>query len=360
MAKYFDVGVNITDAMFKGCYHGRFHHQPDLTSVLVKAKAFGVDKMLLTGSSLKESTATLDFILKETPASEGKWPKLSCTAGVHPCTVLEFDENPMGHLNSLRKLVQKGLNEGIIKAFGEIGLDYDRLHYTPKEKQIEFFKLQLQLACEFNLPLFLHMRNACYDFIKILKPFLTGEEGYILKNRALLVHSFTGDELELEKILEMENQFNCQIYISINGAGLRDSHSFNVIKKIPLSKLMIETDSPWCEIKKSHPSYQLLTKSPNDFYPNVKKIENLPPISKKETPLVLHDFLPLPIVKSERFDSFKFSSLFPEGITPLIKSRNEPCLIGLVAQAVSKIKEVEPNILIDSCYRNSIMVFDNT
>lgn len=358
MGKYFDVGVNITDMMFKGWYHGRSHHTADLANVLFKAKAFGVEKMLLTGSSLEESRKTIDFILEEAPQHVGRWPGLSCTVGVHPCTVLEFDENPINHLNNLRSLIQSGVKSGVVHAFGEIGLDYDRLHYTPRDKQLQYFKLQLTLACEFNLPLFLHMRAACDDFISVLKPFLTGEEGSpTLKNKNLLVHSFTGDETELSKILALSN-LSAKVFISINGAGLRDSHSFDVIKKIPLDKLMIETDSPWCEIKKTHPSYKLLSKGPNEFYPDLTEPVNLPPTSKKAPALTLHEFLPLAVVKSDKLDTFKFNECFPRGLTPLVKSRNEPCLIGLVAQAISQIKEVEANELIAACYENSNSVFD--
>lgn len=84
-----------------------------------------------------------------------------------------------------------------------------------------------------------------------------------LKNNNILIHSFTGDLNELNNLLNLSDN----ISFSINGCGLKDELNCNVVKNIPLNKLMIETDSPWCEIKKTHYSYKFLSKSPNIFYP---------------------------------------------------------------------------------------------
>lgn len=366
--KYYDVGVNITDSMFSGNYHGRKHHRDDSIDVLQKAYRHHVERILLTGSSLSESRKTLQILrsLQETT----EIPKLYSTVGVHPCTVTEFESNDytvQSHLDELENLINNNLD--VIKAFGEIGLDYDRLHYTPIDKQKLYFQLQLKLASKFDLPLFLHMRAACDDFISILSPFLTNN---LLKNKNLLIHSFTGTIDELDKLLNFQKSVpNYNLYFSINGAGLRENETLEMIPHIPLNRLMIETDSPWCEIKKTHPSWEYLSKSPNKFYPDDNENYNLitqqPQIkqliensklnkkNKNNTNIQFHDFLPIPVVKSEKFDNFQFSQLFND--SPLIKSRNEPCLIGLVAMVISKITKTDPQVLIDTCYKNSVEVF---
>lgn len=374
--KYFDVGVNITDPMFSGDYHGRKHHRNDTLDVLQKAFRHHVTDVLLTGSSLAESKRTIEIVnsLKERTSdnSTSILPNLYSTVGVHPCTVLEFEEaeSVEQHLQDLERLIDLGIRQNIVKAFGEIGLDYDRLHYTPKEKQLIYFEKQLKLAMKFELPLFLHMRAACDDFIKTLKPFL---DNNLLKNKNLLIHSFTGDKSELEKLLQLEsaNSHGYKIYISINGAGLRDISTLEILPLIPLNRLMLETDSPWCEIKKTHPSWKYLTKSGNTFYPcdfeNYEIVEQRPEVSelitsslksKKNsngTNLNLFEFLPIPVVKSDRFDKFKYFDRFDD--SPLIKSRNEPCLIGLVAEVISKVRNEDPQRLIDFAYSNSREVF---
>ncbi|TID31148.1 hypothetical protein CANINC_000256 [Pichia inconspicua] len=365
--RYYDVGVNITDSMFSGNYHGRKHHRNDSIDVLQKAYRHHVDKILLTGSSLSESRRTLQILhsLKDTP----EIPKLFSTVGVHPCTVTEFESNNytvQDHLNQLENLINDNLD--VVKAFGEIGLDYDRLHYTPMDKQKLYFEKQLNLATKFNLPLFLHMRAACDDFISILKPFLLNKS---LTNKNLLIHSFTGTREELEKLLKFQQIVpDYNFYFSINGAGLRDESTLEMIPHIPLHKLMIETDSPWCEIKRTHPSWKYLSKSPNKFYPDdfenydavteqveIKQLITNSKQGKKgsNTNIQLHDFLPIPIVKSDKFDKFQYSELFKD--SPLIKSRNEPCLIGFVAMVISKVTNIDPEIIIDTCYKNSSEVF---
>lgn len=77
--------------------------------------------------------------------------------------------------------------------------------------------------------------------------------------------------------------------------------------------------------------------------------------NSNNTNLTLFDFLPIPTVKSDKFDKFKYSHIFED--SPLIKSRNEPCLIGLVALVISKVRTEDPQKIIDSAYRNSKQVF---
>ncbi|ODV86039.1 hypothetical protein CANARDRAFT_233251 [[Candida] arabinofermentans NRRL YB-2248] len=358
MPKYFDVGLNLTDEMFKGHYRNNKHHEEDIESVLKKAKFFNVSKVMLTGSSLKESEEAIR--LANTYTDPIIYPKVSCTVGIHPCTVLEFEKNdnqPLNHLNDLRQLILKD-DTGVIKAFGEIGLDYDRLYHTPIDKQQEYFKLQLELACEFDLPLFLHMRNACDDFITILKPFLSNSDNSSkhLKCKRLLVHSFSGTLEELNSILKLEDEFpNIEIFISVNGCSLKTEENCKVASQIPISKLMIETDSPWCEVRKTHHSYQYITQCPNEFYPfEYIDFDTLNQPVKKGAAKTSNEFLPVRQMKSTNLDKVQ---LIQGELDPLIKSRNEPCLIGFVAEIMSKLKGVEPQVLITTCYENSNRLF---
>jgi len=138
-----------------------------------------------------------------------------------------------------------------VVAIGEIGLDY---YYRPKTKiklaefkkrQREVFLAQFNLAKELNLPIIFHCRMAHQELIEILEN-NTGAKG--------VVHCFTGDWGQAQKYLDMG------FYIGFNGIIFKFSQSENsrgpagrgiildldeVIKKVPLDKILIETDCPY-------------------------------------------------------------------------------------------------------------------
>ena len=118
-------------------------------------------------------------------------------------------------------------------AFGEIGLDYDRLFLSRKDQQLKYFERQLEIAVELQLPLFLHSRAAGEDFERLLAERLPQ-----LPKKGL-VHSFTGTKEEMERLVAMG------LDIGINGCSLKTEENLEVVKGIPLERLQIETDGPW-------------------------------------------------------------------------------------------------------------------
>lgn len=354
--KYYDVGMNLSDEMFQGVYRDKKVHKEDVEDVLKRAKFCNVTQMLLTGSSLRESRWTLEQARKyndqqlEDENGNRLYPNLLCTVGVHPCTVMEFESDPEKHISLLRDLIQKYRPRGLVRAIGEIGLDYDRLHFTPADRQRQYFEMQLKLAAEFDLPLFLHMRNACDDFLRILVPFVDGsrKDGVQLKNKNCLIHSFSGSEEDLRKILAHET-----FWVSVNGCSLKTEENCKVAAQIPLDRLLIETDAPWCEIKRSHASYRYLTKCPNTFYPIEYNPQNVK-IGRTQ-PGKLHPFLPIPVVKPHNLDDFPLRDSFVQ--KPLVKARNEPCMFGFVAEVMAALKHCDSQTLIDKCYQNSVWLF---
>ncbi|KAI5950955.1 pi038 [Candida jiufengensis] len=363
--RYYDIGVNFSDSMFQGYYNGSQNqkHPCDVEAVIDRAHLFNVKKMLITASTIKESSD--HFKLCELYSNQ-----FYSTAGVHPCSVAnEFYENettPLKNvdmkLEELTEIVREGYKLNHIKAFGEIGLDYDRLHYSTKDQQITMFKKQLDILknLDFKLPLFLHMRAACDDFVEIIKPYI--DEGIIPEGFGV-VHSFTGTEQELQKILDLG------FYIGINGCSLKTEENLQVASKIPIDKLMIETDSPWCEIRKSHASYKYITPYPNTFYP---EIESSPQKNLEKSTFKLDDKLPFPSIKKENYQ--KHSIYVNENATedselrfgilskPMIKSRNEPAEVGQVAEVLCKLHNItEPKEIekfIDTVFENSLKLFN--
>lgn len=388
MSKYYDIGFNMCDPMFQGIYNGKYYHESDMENVLQRAYESNVQTLLLTGSSIDESEMT---IFLANTWRDKTLLNLYYTIGVHPCCVNEFvntSENdksnidnptndiignekiyqqmwendlsyPKSKLLQLFQLWEKSLSmDNNFRAIGEIGLDYDRLYYSSKEMQLTFFEEQLKLSCLLsidNLPLFLHMRNCTNDFIRIIKKFLIGfvdtDDKFDLKkivhensisssssdtkkklennifykfnkDRKFVVHSFTDSKEDMLELLNLSP--NC--YIGMNGASFRDKENIESLKAIPLNRLLIETDAPWCDIRRTHESWNFL---PIDYEPKYKSVKRdklwkLPRDSWKEL---------------------------------MIKGRNEPCTMELVAQVVANVKKIPIEEVINTIWQTSCDVY---
>ena len=133
-------------------------------------------------------------------------------------------------------MAQNAKAAGTATGFGEIGLDYDRLHYAEKDTQLKCFRAQLDVAVQLQMPLFLHSRAAAEDFEALLKERLDE-----LPKRGC-VHSFTGTLDEMKRIVDMGFD------VGINGCSLKTEENIAVVKEVPLERLQIETDGPWVRL----------------------------------------------------------------------------------------------------------------
>jgi TatD DNase family protein len=134
----------------------------------------------------------------------------------------------------LSTVLPKPFTRPEVVAIGECGLDYNR-DFSPRNLQDRWFAEQLQLACELKMPLFLHERDAHQRFVEILSRF----SGQLPK---AVVHCFTGTSTELDTYLAMD------CYIGITGwicDERRGKHLRGLVSRIPLNRLMLETDAPF-------------------------------------------------------------------------------------------------------------------
>lgn len=119
-------------------------------------------------------------------------------------------------------------------AIGECGLDYFRLGEETKEKQKEAFLKQIELAQDVKKPLMIHCRDAFADLITILR-----ENENKLNEKPGIVHFFSGTLEEAEKLL------NLGFYFTFGGVITFTRSYDDVIKMIPMGRLLSETDAPY-------------------------------------------------------------------------------------------------------------------
>ena len=194
----------------------------DLDNIKKNMIDLGVSKVLIPGWDIKSSIDAINI--------SSFYDGFYAAVGIHPENIDGFD------LNEIDKIKELANNKKVI-AIGEIGLDY---HYTKenKEMQFKFFKEQLKLALELNLPVIIHMRDCTEDMLTIVKEFKKENNLNSIKG---IMHSFSGS-------IETMNEFlKLGFYISFSGpVTFKNARQQKECASIcPLDRILVETDSPY-------------------------------------------------------------------------------------------------------------------
>ena len=207
--KLFDSHCHLDDRAYRG----------DLDRVIDRARQAGVARMMSIG--VNQKTAVRAVELAE------NYSDIYASVGYHPHDASQCTEDELNCLTDLAQYPR-------VRAWGEIGLDYNRM-YSPLVDQEKWFIRQLRLAADLKLPVIFHERDTGGRFLEILKTDFNAEN-------AGVVHCFSGTVQELQQYLRLG------LYIGITGIvtlRARGSDLREMVPQIPASRLVVETDAPY-------------------------------------------------------------------------------------------------------------------
>ncbi|MDP5276934.1 TatD family hydrolase [Chengkuizengella axinellae] len=190
----------------------------DREQVIERAKSNGVSTMINVGFNRET--------IPETMQLAEKYDFIYAVVGWHPTDAIHMTPEDLGWIESL-------CSHDKVVAIGEIGLDY-YWDTSPKDIQQKVFREQIRLARKVKKPIVIHNRDAHQDVVDILTEENAAEVGGVM-------HCYSGSWEIAKKCLDMN------FYISFGGpiTFKNAKQPKEVLKKVPLDRLLIETDCPY-------------------------------------------------------------------------------------------------------------------
>ena len=220
------------------CHLDDERYNDDLDEVLHNAQKVGVDKFIIPGADSRT--------LKRAIEIAEQYENVYFSVGVHPYDIKGYD----------RSYLEQFVNHPKCVAVGECGLDYFRLPEDEeeiakeKEAQKKVFVDQILWAKEMKKPLIVHVRESSVDCLELLDKY-AGVEGGVL-------HCYNADE-SLLKLVKKNFYYGIGGVLTFKNA----KKLINVYNKIPMDRLLIETDAPYLTPhphrgERNEPSYTTL------------------------------------------------------------------------------------------------------
>lgn len=213
---------------------GEFDRDRDM--VIRRASEAGVGRICTVGTSLPDCRKAIEIA--------SRYSNVYAIVGIHPHEAKDIEPATYVELKALAR-------QSKVIAYGEIGLDFFR-DISPRQVQLRCFGEQLDIASELGLPIVIHDREAHRETLEMLRAWTGGRRG--------VIHCFSGDYAMARECLDLG------FYLSIPGTiTYKKSDSLaQVVKKIPLDRLLIETDAPYLAPvphrgKRNEPAYVVLT-----------------------------------------------------------------------------------------------------
>lgn len=195
-------------------------YDKDLDAVIIRMREAGVAAVMIAGVNRQRSGRAVEIA--------ESIPGCYASVGIHPHGARDCSESTLKFLGKLAKNPK-------VRAWGEIGLDFNRM-FSPRKDQEKWLVRQLDIAEELDLPVIFHERDSNGRFIEILKTHSTSAS---IKG---VIHCFSGNKIELKQYLDLGLYIGVTGIVTIKhrGADLRE-----LIPHIPQDRILIETDAPY-------------------------------------------------------------------------------------------------------------------
>lgn len=197
----------------------------DRPAVIQRARAAGVAAILNVGADLPSS--------RQAVALADQYDLVYAAVGMHPHDAKKLDGATLAEFRDLARHPK-------VVAVGEIGLDFYR-NLSPPEVQRRAFHAQLAWAAQLGKPVIIHDREAHREVLAMLTDWAAGLQDSPLAGRLGVLHTFSGDQAMAERAVELG------FYISISGPVTYPNarRLAEIVKALPLDRLLIETDCPF-------------------------------------------------------------------------------------------------------------------
>jgi TatD DNase family protein len=208
-------GVSVIDTH---CHLDMINSGDDIGKTVSRAVARGVSRIITIGIDLESSKKAVEIA--------GQHEAVYASVGIHPHNVQGLQDNSYDELEKLCE------NNKVV-AYGEIGLDFVK-QYAPQQVQLVHYARQVELAKKMGLPLVIHDREAHKEIVHILKKEATF-------SAAGVMHCFSGDWQLAKQLLDLGFLISIPGVVTFNKASALQE----VAQKVPLDKLILETDAPF-------------------------------------------------------------------------------------------------------------------
>ncbi|MFH1275943.1 MAG: TatD family hydrolase [Candidatus Woesearchaeota archaeon] len=244
------------------CHLNHKDFKDNLNEVLKRQEEAGVKAIVISGINTPSNREVLEL--------SKKYPIIKASLGMHPIDAIGLSEGETGlpkqtaklNIDEELKFIEEHKDE--IVSIGEIGLDF---HWADKEKtyqqQAENFRKIIKLAIKINKPIVIHTWEGEEECINILEDEVQGKIPVIL-------HCFSGRKSLITRAKELG------YYFSVPPSILRTGNFQTLVKKVPLTQILTETDAPW------QTPYKGQINEPRFVIETIKKIAEIKQLSEEE------------------------------------------------------------------------------